>query len=256
MLQACSSNVRPTASAPRLLVTVRRERRGKIDSPATAQLNSDQTIAARDLGKDLAVIQQAVAGNHDAQEYLFARHADRLYRTAFSLLHNKEDAQDALQDGLCKAYTGLHSFQGRSSFSTWLTRIVINSALMARRKKSVHPEASLDEILDGPPERLPLGVIDGRPDPERLCAGAEVTTLIEEQVRRLPPLPQTAFRLLATNGLSSTESSETLGIRERAFKSLICRARHKVGVSLQESLEICQTMRALPARIPRNRNDA
>src|ERR1700687_2438113 len=93
--------------------------------------------------EEWAVVQQAIAGDADAQKRLFAGHSDKLHRVAFNLLRNKEDAEDAVQDGLCRAYTGLRSFQGRSSFSTWLTRIVINSALMSRRRKSVRPEASI-----------------------------------------------------------------------------------------------------------------
>ena len=160
-LQACSLDVRPTAGAPRVLVKLRRGRRGKIALPTSEQLHPDRTIALHHMGKEWAVIQQAIAGNSDAQEHLFTRQTSRLYRTAFALLCNKEDAEDAVQESLCKAYTRLRSFEGRSSFSTWLTRIVINSALMARRRrKSVHPETSLDEILGSQPERLPHGLID------------------------------------------------------------------------------------------------
>jgi RNA polymerase sigma factor (sigma-70 family) len=110
-------------------------------------------MAARHgMREEWGVVQQAIAGNVDAQERLFAPHTGRLYRTTFAVLRNEEDAEDALQDGLFKAYTSLRSFQGRSSFSTWLTRIVINSALMTLRRKSGHPEASLDEILHTQPE--------------------------------------------------------------------------------------------------------
>jgi len=245
MLRACSSNVGPMARDQRFRVKVRRRRQAKNDSSASGQPNSDRTIAPRDRDKEWAVIQQAIAGNSDAQEHLFTRHTRRLYRTALALLHNKEDAEDAVQDGLCKAYTNLRSFQGRSSFSTWLMRIVINSALMARRSKSFHPEVSLDEILDSQPERLPSGVIDERPDPEKLCAETEITAMIEEQVRQLPPLLETAFRLCATNGLSSRESSDALGIRASAFKSRICRARQKLAARLEQSLQMGQSMQAL-----------
>lgn len=241
--QACLLNVRPTAGAPRFLVKVRRGRRGKIALPASEQLHSDRIIVPRHMGKEWAVIQQAIAGNSDAQEHLFTRHTSRLYRTVFALLRNKEDAEDAVQDGLCKAFTSLHCFQGRSSFSTWLTRIVINSALMARRRrKSVHRETSLDEILDSQPEWLPRGVIDGRPDPEKLCAAMEIIALIEEQVCQLQPRLQTTFRLHATNGLSSGESSEALGIRTGAFKSQLSRARRKIADGLQQSLEMGRSM--------------
>ena len=153
MTQACSSNVGPMAVAPHLLAKEPRGRAGRIDSGAVRPLDSDQVPAPRHLGNEWAAVQQAIAGNADAQEGLFAPHTRRLYRTVFALLNNKEDAEDALQEGLCKAFTSLRSFEGRSSFSTWLTRIVINSALMARRRKSAHPEASLDEMLDDHPEQ-------------------------------------------------------------------------------------------------------
>jgi RNA polymerase sigma-70 factor (ECF subfamily) len=201
-------------------------------------LNPDRSVALCGIGKELAVIQQAIAGNADAQEHLFVPHAGRLYQTAFAVLQNKEDAEDALQDGMCKAYTSLRSFQGRSSFSTWLTRIVVNSALMTRRRKSAHPEASLDEILDSQPERLPQGVVDTQPDPEKTCAAIEINALVEEHARQLSPALQAAFRLRAINGLSITESSEALGISENAFKSRFFRAQRKVACGLRQSLEI------------------
>jgi RNA polymerase sigma-70 factor (ECF subfamily) len=243
MLQASSFNVRPTGGAHQLLVKARRARPRSVDSSAPRHLSSDQTVASRDMRSDWAVVQQAIAGNVDAQENLFARHTGRLYRAAFAVLRNKEDTEDALQDGLCQAYTSLRSFQGRSAFSSWLTRIVINAALMIRRKNNVHPVASLDEMQEINPEQLPHGAIDRRPDPEKLFAEIEMTTLIEVQIRQLPPLMQIAFRLRAANGLTSTESSKALGIRASAFKSRILRARQKLAGGLQQSLVTGQGMR-------------
>jgi RNA polymerase sigma-70 factor (ECF subfamily) len=190
------------------------------------------------MGKEWAVVQQAIAGDVDAQEHLFAAHAGRLYQTVFALLHNKEDAEDALQDAMCKAYTNLRSFQGRSSFSTWLTRIVVNSGLMTRRRKSAHPEASLDEIVDSQPERLPQGLVDAQPDPEKTCAATEIHGLVEEHARQLSPALQAAFRLRAINGLSVTESSQALGIPANTFKSRFFRAQRKLACGLQQSLEM------------------
>ena len=227
-LQARSFNLRPTVD-PSLRVKVRRERRGRIDSRASRQLNSDRSITSREMGKNGAVIQQAITGNADAQDHIFASHTGRLYRTAFRVLRNREDAEDALQDGLCKAYTSLHSFQGRSSFSSWLTRIVINAALMIRRKKNAHPEASLDEILDSQPERFPHGAVDPRPDPEKVYAAIEINALVEEHIRQLTPALQAAYRLRTINGLSAAESSQALGIPASAIKSRIFRARRKLA---------------------------
>jgi len=238
VLQTASPNVlRRRVGAPHLVTKLRRGTTGRIDSRSPRQLSSTQPAALLGMSKEWAIVQQAIAGNPKAQEDLFAPHTSRLYRTAFRLLRNKEDAEDALQDGLCKAYVSLSSFQGRSSFSTWLTRIVINSALMTRRRKSAHPEASLDEILDRQPEQSPKEVIDAQPDPEKLCAATEINSLVEEHVRRLPPLLQTAFRLRSSDGLSAAESSQVLGISTTAFKSRICRARRKLACSLRQPRE-------------------
>lgn len=238
MLQASSSNVRPRARAPQLFVKVRRARPARIDSRASTQLNSDKASASRNTGKEWAIVQQAIAGNADAQEHLFASHTSKLYRTAFALLNNKEDAEDALQDGLRKAFINLFSFQGRSSFSTWLTRIVINSALMTRRKKSFHPEVSLDEILESEPAQLPLGVVDPKPDPEEIYAEMEINALVEEHVLQLPPALQTAFRLRAIYGFSVNEASQALGVPASAAKSQILRARRRLARGLRQSPEI------------------
>ncbi|MFZ0963524.1 MAG: sigma-70 family RNA polymerase sigma factor [Terriglobia bacterium] len=197
--------------------------------PASRPVNSPRIAGPQDRGNEWAVVQQAIAGNADAQDRLFAGQTHRLYRTVFALLNNKEDAVDALQEGLCKAFTSLRSFQGRSSFSTWLTRIVMNSALMARRRKLAHPEASLDEMLDNQPLQLPRGAVDARPDPERLCAETELSARVEEHVNQLPPALQAPFRLYAINGISGPESSKVLGISPNAFKSRIFRARLKLA---------------------------
>jgi len=238
MSQACSSNIGPMVGAPYLLVKVPRGRVGSIDSNAPRPVNSERTAAPRDRGKEWATIQQAIAGNASAQEQLFARHTRRLYRAVFALLHNKEDAEDALQEGLCKAFTSLRSFQGRSSFSTWLTRIVINSALMARRRKSAHPEASLDEMLEDYPEQLPRGLVDARPDPEQLYAEAELNAQVEAHISQLPPSLQMAFRLHSKCGFSALHSGKLLGISASAIKSRIFRARLKLAWGLKRSLEV------------------
>lgn len=234
MLQASSFNLRPTGGAHQLLVKAQRVRPRKIVSRPTRQLKSDRRPAPLDMGNDWAVVQQAIAGNAGAQEQLFARHTGRLYRAAFAVLRNKEDAEDALQEGLCKAYTSLSSFQGRSSFISWLTRIVLNEALMSRRRKKAHPEFSLDDILDSQLERLPKSMVDVQPDPEKIYAAAEVHALVEQQVRQLPTGLQEAYRLRANKGLSTTESSQALGIPTSAYKSRIFRARRRLVHELRQ----------------------
>jgi RNA polymerase sigma-70 factor (ECF subfamily) len=236
VLQACLSDVLPPVGAPQ--ETARRGRPARSDSATSRQLNSERAAAPLAVGEEWAVVQQAVGGNAHAQELLFARHTGMLYRTAFTLLRNKEDAEDAVQDGLCKAYANLRFFQGRSSFATWLTRIVINSALMTLRKRRVHPEASLDEILESQSENLPSGFIKQQPSPEKVAAANEIRALVEQHVRKLPAALRAAFRLTVVEGLSAMESGELLGISVSAFKSRIFWARRKVICGLQRSLKI------------------
>ena len=244
MLQAYVSNIPPAVAAPQLFLEVGRGVPARIGPPAARHLNPDRTLALCGIAKELALVQHAIAGNADAQEHLFAPHAGRLYQTAFAVLHNKEDAEDALQDALCKAYASLRSFQGRSSFSTWLTRIVVNSALMTRRRRKARPEASLDEIMDSQPERLLHGVVDTQPDPEKTYAATEINALVEEHARQLSPALQAAFRLRVINGLSVAESSQALGISANTFKSRFSRAQRKVVCELQQSLQVSAIGRA------------
>ena len=220
-LQTYSPNVMLPPRALEFL-NVQRERPVKLDS---TEMSSDRTGDPLVRANEWAVVQQAMSGNADAQEQLFTRHAGRLHRVAFVLLHNKEDAEDAVQDGLCRAFSGLRSFQGRSSFATWLTRIVVNSALMSRRRKSAHRE----------PELLPEAVADVRPGPEARYATTEITALVERHVCQLSPPLRAAFRVGVIDGLSAAESSRALGISVNTFKSRMFRARRKLAGVLQQS---------------------
>jgi len=133
---------------------------------------------------DDQLIRRGLRGDPDALEVLFARHNRALYQTALRVLGNPEDAQDALQEGLLAAYRNLRRFEGRSQFSTWLTRIVINAALMRRRSLRARPAVSLDE----PPreDELPLAerFADAGPDPEQVYRGKELTEFARRRSRR------------------------------------------------------------------------
>jgi RNA polymerase sigma-70 factor (ECF subfamily) len=200
------------------------------------------------MGEESAVVQRALAGDAHAQEQLFARYTGKLYRIALGLLKNKEDAEDAVQDGLSRAYINLRNFQGRSSFATWLTRIVINSSLMTLRRRRGHPETSLDEILETQSEPLPRGVVKERPDSEKIAAANEIHALVEQHVLQLPAALRAAFHLAVIEGLSAAESGEVLGISVSAFKSRIFWARRKVICGLQQSLKMTTSARALAFR--------
>src|SRR3984893_15166977 len=114
--------------------------------------------------------------------------ARALDQTALRVLGNPEDAEEALQEGLLSAYRNLPRFERRSQFSTWLTRIVINAALMRRRSKRARPAVSLDERpTDG---ELPLSerFADESPNPEQLYAGTELSDRMKNKLGEISPL--------------------------------------------------------------------
>jgi RNA polymerase sigma-70 factor (ECF subfamily) len=206
----------------------------RFDVSASTRSSSEKKI----IPEEWALIQQAIDGDSAAAEQIFGCHATMLYRIAFRILHNKEDAEDAVQDSFGKAYAKLQSFQGRASFSTWLTRIVINSALMVRRRRNGRPETPLEEILDARPHRLQREIVDAAFNPEQICSGTEIHQLLEKQLSQLPTGLRAAFQLRELDGLSASDSCRVLGIRKNAFKSRISRARHKLRRALQKSLHI------------------
>jgi RNA polymerase sigma-70 factor, ECF subfamily len=205
---------------------------GRFDLSTSTQPSCEK----KSIPEEWAFLQQAIDGDSAAAEQIFGCHTATLHRIAFRILRNKEDAEDAVQDSLCKAYAKLQSFQGRASFSTWLTRIVINSALMVRRKRNGRPESSLDEILYAQPQQLQREIVDAALDPEQICSETEIHQLLEEQLRQLAPGLRAAFQLREIDGLSSSESCRVLDIHKNAFKSRISRARQKLGRALQKSL--------------------
>ena len=158
---------------------------GGTDFSAQKSPRSGKTFDSSPAAKEWRLIQRALAGDPDALSPIFVHYRSKLLHAAFSLLRNKEDAEDALLEGLVNAYIHLDSFQGRSLFSTWLTRIVMNAALMALRRKSARPEASLEECQDGELDDWPAWVIDHRPNPEQACAATEAKQVVERHIEQL-----------------------------------------------------------------------
>ncbi len=185
---------------------------------------------------DGALIRKALRGEPDALEMLFARNNRALYQTALRVLGNPEEAEDALQDGLLAAYRNLRRFEGRSQFSTWLTRIIINAALMRRRSQRARPAVSLDEPLRE--DELPLAerFADGRPDPEQLYAGKELENIVEAKLKDLSPLLRSAFELREVEGLTTEEAAKELGISQNTLKARLWRARQQLANRLGRRL--------------------
>jgi RNA polymerase sigma-70 factor, ECF subfamily len=210
--------------------TVNKSRARKI-APLGAPPSGGEKPGPATAAEDLALIQRAVAGESEAQTRLFATHTPRLYRVALNVLRNKEDAEDAVQDTWHRAYSRLHTFEGRSSISTWLTRIAINSALMIRRRNKRLFEVSWHGTPEEDEGSLPHPVDHG-PTPEESCKHAELRDLLTQQINQLPSLIRTAFLLRHMDEFTTAESIKLLGINKSALKSRVQRARRRLGQNL------------------------
>jgi RNA polymerase sigma-70 factor (ECF subfamily) len=174
-------------------------------------------------------VRRAAKGDSEAQDILFGRHRSRLYRLALRLLRSKEEAEDAVQDALLSAYRNLSSFEGRSMFSTWLTRIVVNAALVRMRRQRARPELFLEDV--SPDEQFSMAntLVDVRPDPEQTYSSAETRQLVESALEELSPSIRVAFQLRELQDRSNLEAAAMTGIEVGAFKSRISRARSQLA---------------------------
>lgn len=190
---------------------------------STSQINrSDQAAPLTE--DDLQLVQAAKEGDIHAFDELVKRHERQMFRIAYHLLHNREDAQDAVQEAFLKAYQKLVQFQAKAKFSTWLGRITVNEALTKLRREPVY-WSSLAEDSRDESEILPKEVVDWAPNPEVLYNTSELRAILEKNLRRLKPRLRTVFILRDVEGLSLEDAAQTLGLTVAAVKARSWRAR-------------------------------
>jgi RNA polymerase sigma-70 factor, ECF subfamily len=171
----------------------------------------------------------------EALEEMFVASRSRFFGLAYTVLRNREDAEDALQDAVLSAQRNLRAFEGRSAFATWFTRIVLNAALMILRKRKSSridpfPVSSAGE--DTPwEEKIP----GAQPDPEMLYAEEETFQSIDALLEKMSPMLRQAFRLTYYDEMSTEEAGTLLGVERGTFKSRVFRARKILIQQVQRS---------------------
>jgi RNA polymerase sigma-70 factor, ECF subfamily len=174
---------------------------------------------------DAVLLSTAKAGDADAFVELSGRYYRRVFQETFRITRNQQDAEDALQDSLLKAFSHLKDFEERSSFYTWLTRIAINSALMILRKKRGCFEISMDgndDLSGGRERREPQSLSE---DPESSYVRREREALLKEAIVRLPPLCREVVELWQAREYTAREIAKALSISVPAVKSRLSRAK-------------------------------
>ena len=182
-------------------------------------------------GSDTAAVAQARAGNTDAFRALVERYSGKLFRLAYRMTSNEQDAEDVVQEAFLRAHRRLGQFESRSNFGTWLFRITANAALDLMRKRHRHEDSRAAEDPEGSEEFPALPSID--PTPDRLLFSAQVGERVNAALARLSAVERTAFVMRHVEGMTIEEIGGALGLGESAAKNTVFRAVGKLRRELQ-----------------------
>jgi RNA polymerase sigma-70 factor (ECF subfamily) len=181
--------------------------------------------APREAEDDLTLVHATKKGSVAAFDKIVKRYDSKLLRIAQSVTHNREEAEDAVQEAFFKAYQKLDQFQENAKFSTWMIRIVVNEALMKLRKQRTAREESLDINFASDSDVLPRDLADWSPNPQDLYGAVEFREILIKSLSSLPPRLRVVFVLRDIEELSISETCQALGLSVVAVKTRLFRAR-------------------------------
>jgi RNA polymerase sigma-70 factor (ECF subfamily) len=199
-----------------------------MDSQARRQMqNRNDSDATDDF-----LVEQCKGGNQSAFNELMRRYHSAALKVALSIVRDRQDAEDEVQNAFWKAYEHIGQFNKDAKFSTWLTRIVVNQCLMKLRRTRRTRYTYIDDVLVGE-EIVSLDLKDARQTPEQALGRAEVAGVLYEEIRRTPPLLRNVFLLRDVEQRPMPEVAELLGISVAAAKSRLLRARTELRTRMQ-----------------------
>lgn len=171
---------------------------------------------------------QAEFTGREAFEEMFVASRPKFVALARTILRNREDAEDAVQNAFLSGYRHWRSFEGRSALKTWFTRIVWNAALMIQRKRKSTMIQPLPENSDSPGVNWTESIPASEPDPEMIHAEREALQLIDGILGKMKPALRQAFTMTYYDELSGPEACAVLGVPAGTFKARLFRARRQV----------------------------
>jgi RNA polymerase sigma-70 factor (ECF subfamily) len=176
---------------------------------------------------DQVLVEKIKGGDYQAFESLVNRYESKVYRLSIRMLRNPQDAEDALQEIFLQVYRGLKSFEGRSTFSTWLFRLATNVCLMKIRHRETEPAKllPLEDFLPRHESGEHPQITDWTGRPEEALLGKESREKMMEALEKLPADYRAVFILRDMEGFSNAETGESLGLSVAAVKSRLHRAR-------------------------------
>jgi RNA polymerase sigma-70 factor (ECF subfamily) len=177
------------------------------------------------------IVSAAQEGSPRAFAELYAIYSPRLYRTIVGITKNPQDAEDALQETFMRACLAIRAFEGRASFSSWLTRIAINSALLILRKRRARAEIFFDPLPANDGGGLCPEFRDPAPNPEQLYELSQLQTSLKRAMRKLGPGLYGPIRMRMVKESSVKEIGRALSLSDGAVKARLFRARLRLSVS-------------------------
>lgn len=164
-------------------------------------------------GSEALLLAACRAGDRGAFEELYRLHADRMKSIAAQILGRRDEAEDAVQDAFVRIFRSIGAFEGRSRFSTWIYRIVVNACRdRLRRRRDTSP-------------------LEDEGDPRHAARGSDpaLRLVLEQGLRSLPERQRAAFVLFAVEGFAHREIAEILDVSAGNSKTLVFEAKRKLA---------------------------
>ncbi len=225
------------------------ERRLPIPVNMRANTASNKAQRAKEAEEDRQLIAKAQAGDTASFRLLVERHQRRAFAIALSLVRDENDARELVQDAFLRVFKSLHSFQGTSSFFTWLYRIITNLSIDLLRKPG-HKATDLDEGRHEEEDQESLFPFVSRvegADPVELVRRREIGARLQEALDALPPYHRGVIVMREVEGLSYEEMAQAMGVSKGTIMSRLFHARQK----LQRALADCYAEQVgAPGRMP------
>jgi RNA polymerase sigma-70 factor (ECF subfamily) len=172
----------------------------------------------------------------EAFEEMFVASRAKFVAIARTILRNREDAEDAVQNAFLSGYLHLRSFEGRSALRTWFTRIVLNAALMLQRKRKPFSIQPFSENSNSHEVKWTENIPASEPDPEMVHAERETLQLVDGVLGKMKPALRQAFTMTYYDELSGPEACAVLGVSAGTFKARLFRAKRQVFAQTELAL--------------------
>jgi RNA polymerase sigma-70 factor (ECF subfamily) len=185
---------------------------------------------------DADAVAQVRAGNPDAFRVLVERHSRSIFRLAFRMTGNEQDAEDAVQETFLRAFKQLKNFDGRSSFSTWIYRVCANCTIDSMRVRKKHEQKRVRELEDSETDLLSQQPSKA-PSTEQLTYSREITSMLGPALEELSVMERTAFVMRHYEGLGIEEIGQILEVQPNAAKHSVFRAVQKLRRALEPLME-------------------